>query len=91
VIQYNWNQPTSASKEILNVSNIYNHSFAVPDSVGKKLTPPPPGLDQPTVRGLSDSRIYKAITLGFGRMPPFRDKLSPEERWNLVNFLRTRK
>lgn len=59
--------------------------------VGKKLVPPPPGLDQNMVKGLSDSTIFKAITLGFGRMPVFKDKLLPEERWSLVNFLRTRK
>jgi mono/diheme cytochrome c family protein len=59
--------------------------------VGKKLNPPPPGLDHGMVRNLADSDIFKAITFGFGRMPPFRDKLSPDDRWNLVNFLRTRK
>jgi mono/diheme cytochrome c family protein len=59
--------------------------------VGKKLVPPPPGLDHEMVKGLSDAVIFKAITLGFGRMPIFKDKLTPEERWNLVNFVRTRK
>ncbi len=59
--------------------------------VGKKLIPPPPGLDHDMVKGLSDSTIFKAITFGFGRMPVFQDKLTPRERWNLVNFLRTRK
>jgi mono/diheme cytochrome c family protein len=59
--------------------------------VGKKLVPSPPGLDHTLVRSRSDSAIFKAITFGFGRMPSFRDKLTPEERWNLVNFLRTRK
>ena len=59
--------------------------------VGKKLVPPPPGLDQDMMRGLTDSTIFKAITFGFGRMPVFRDKLTPQERWDLVNFLRTRK
>ena len=43
------------------------------------------------VKGLSDAAIFKAITLGFGRMPLFKDKLTPEERWSLVNFVRTRK
>ncbi|HEX9137171.1 MAG TPA: cytochrome c [Nitrospirota bacterium] len=42
------------------------------------------------VKGLSDSTIFKAITFGFGRMPAFQDKLMSAERWNLVNFLRTR-
>ena len=59
--------------------------------VGKKLVPPPPGLDHDMVKGLSDSTIFKAITFGFGRMPVFQDKLTPLERWHLVNFLRTRK
>lgn len=59
--------------------------------VGKKLVPPPPGLDHDLVRSRSDSHIFKAVTFGFGRMPRFQDKLTPEERWNLVNFLRTRK
>ncbi len=59
--------------------------------VGKKLVPPPPGLDHDMVKGLSDSTIFKVITFGFGRMPAFQDKLTPQERWNLVNFLRTRK
>ncbi len=59
--------------------------------VGKKLVPPPPGLDAAMVKGLSDAAIFKAITFGFGRMPVFQQKLTPEERWHLVNFLRTRK
>jgi mono/diheme cytochrome c family protein len=59
--------------------------------VGKKLVPPPPGLDHDMMKGLSDSTIFKAITFGFGRMPIFKDKLTPDERWTLVNFLRTRK
>jgi mono/diheme cytochrome c family protein len=59
--------------------------------VGKKLVPPPPGLDHDMVKGLSDFTIFKAITFGFGRMPVFKDKLLPDERWSLVNFLRTRK
>ena len=59
--------------------------------VGKKLVPPPPALDQEMVKGLADSTIFKAMTFGFGRMPVFQDKLTPQERWNIVNFLRTRK
>jgi mono/diheme cytochrome c family protein len=59
--------------------------------VGKKLVPPPPGLDQDLVRSRNDSHIFKAITFGFGRMPAFKDRLIPQERWDLVNFLRTRK
>ena len=59
-------------------------------AVGRRLSPPPPGLDRNLVRSLNDAAIFKAITFGFGRMPPFRDKLTPRERWHLVNYLRTR-
>ncbi len=59
--------------------------------VGKKLVPPPPSLDSDMVKALSDTVIFNAVTFGFGRMPAFKDKLMPEERWELVNYLRTRK
>jgi hypothetical protein len=42
------------------------------------------------VKGRSDSHIFNAITNGFGRMPSFKGKISPLERWDLINFLRTR-
>jgi len=58
--------------------------------VGQKLNPPPPGLDHDLVHGLSDADIFNAMAFGFGRMPTFRTKLAPAERWHLVNYLRTR-
>ncbi len=73
-----------------NCAMCHGQTSAERGPVGKKLVPPPPGLDHEMVKGLSDSTIFKAITFGFGRMPVFRDKLTPQERWNLVNFLRTR-
>jgi mono/diheme cytochrome c family protein len=75
----------------INCAMCHGRTSADPGPVGKKLNPPPPGLDHEMVSGLTDSFIFKAVTFGFGRMPPFRDKLSPRERWLLVNFLRTRK
>jgi mono/diheme cytochrome c family protein len=75
----------------INCAMCHGQISAVPGPVGKKLLPPPPGLDQNLVQERSDAHIFKAITFGFGRMPPFKDKLSPGERWELVNFLRTRK
>lgn len=59
--------------------------------VGKKLKPPPPGLDRDLVHARSDVHIFRAITFGFGRMPPFKDKFTPQERWELVCYLRDRK
>jgi len=88
--------PTAASlaegKALFETNCVICHgqTSAARGPVGKKLAPPPPGLDQDMVKGLNDPTIFKAITFGFGRMPSFQDKLSPGERWNLVNFLRTR-
>ena len=62
-----------------------------PGLVGDKLKPPPPGLNHELLKERSDSQLFNAITNGFGRMPPFRAKLSPQERWHLVNYLRSRK
>jgi mono/diheme cytochrome c family protein len=92
--------PVSPSKESLaqgnklfgiNCAMCHGVTSAERGPVGKKLVPPPPGLDRDMLQGLSDSFIFKAVTFGFGRMPPFRDWLSPTERWDLVNYLRTRK
>lgn len=75
----------------INCAMCHGRTSAGPGLVGQKLFPPPPGLGQDLLQSLSDSVIFKAITFGFGRMPSFQDKLKPQERWNLVNFLRTRK
>ena len=63
---------------------------AEPGLVGSKLKPPPPGLNSGLLKERSDAHLFKAISNGFGRMPPFKEKLAPEERWHLVNYLRTR-
>ena len=75
----------------INCAMCHGNSSVAPGPVGQKLTPHPPGLDHDMLQGLDDSLIFNAISFGFGRMPPFRDKLTSLERWSLVNFLRTRK
>lgn len=74
----------------INCALCHGETSSKPGSVGQKLDPPPPGLDHSRVRELSDAFIFRVITLGFGRMPPFKDKLSPAERWDIVNYLRAR-
>ena len=74
-----------------NCAMCHGQTSAERGPVGRKLVPPPPGLGHDMVQGLSDATIFKAITFGFGRMPPFQEKLTPHERWCLVNYLRTRK
>lgn len=89
--------PTAASQArgkslyTVNCAMCHGQTPAEPGPVGMKLTPPPPGLGHDVVRERSDAHIFKAVTFGFGRMPPFKDKLSPGDRWDLVNYLRARK
>lgn len=75
----------------INCAMCHGRTSAERGPVGRKLNPPPPGLEPGMVQGLSDSDIFKAVTFGFGRMPPFREKIAPGERWDLVNFLRSRR
>lgn len=57
--------------------------------VGEKFNPPPPSLHDQRIRDLADADVFKRITLGFGRMPAFRDEISPEDRWHIVNYVQT--
>ncbi len=83
----------AAGKALFETNCVMCHGKTSADRgpVGKKLVPPPPALDHDMVGGLTDATIFTAITKGFGRMPPFKDKLTPRERWELVDFLRTRR
>jgi mono/diheme cytochrome c family protein len=74
-----------------NCALCHGETSSRPGLVGSKLKPPPPGLNHDLLKERSDSQLFKVISNGFGRMPPFKEKLAPQERWHLVNFLRTRK
>jgi len=74
----------------INCAMCHGENSAEIGPVGKKLKPPPPGLNHAMLQKRSDAHIFKAVTLGFGRMPPFKGKLTQQQRWHLVNFLRTR-
>jgi mono/diheme cytochrome c family protein len=74
----------------INCAMCHGQTSARRGAVGLKLNPPPPGLEHAMVQGLSDTVIFRAITFGFGRMPSFRERLLPRERWLIVTYLRTR-
>ncbi len=61
--------------------------------VGLTLIPPPADLYLHTQPGVHpDGRLFNWITNGFAsdsQMPLFKDILTDEERWNLVNYIRT--
>jgi mono/diheme cytochrome c family protein len=60
--------------------------------VGRTLNPPPADLTLHTQPGVHpDGRLYNWISNGFqdSVMPAFSEKLTDEERWHLVNYIRT--
>ncbi len=60
--------------------------------VGRIYVPKPADLRAGSpVMGLSDGQLFVVISSGLGAMPAFRADLSPEERWQIVSYLRTLK
>jgi mono/diheme cytochrome c family protein len=49
----------------------------------------PADLTGPTVQSMTDAQIYVIITQGFKVMPPMAENLSPSERWDVINYVRT--
>jgi mono/diheme cytochrome c family protein len=52
---------------------------------------PPADLTGSTVQSLTDAQIYVIITQGFKVMPPLAENLSPTDRWDVINYVRTLK
>jgi putative copper export protein/mono/diheme cytochrome c family protein len=60
--------------------------------IGRTLNPPPADLTLHTAPGVHpDGRLYDWITNGFpdSVMPAFKEHLTDEDRWHLVNYIRT--
>jgi putative copper resistance protein D len=58
---------------------------------GASMTPPPADLTAPHASDHTAGDLFQWITRGTGRspMPAFGSRLSPEERWDTINFVRT--
>ena len=50
---------------------------------------PPSDLTASYITFLFDGNIYRTISQGFGQMPSFSENLTPRERWDVINYLRT--
>ena len=37
----------------------------------------------------ADGQLFFTLTRGRGLMPLYRDALSPEERWHVINYVKT--
>ena len=58
-------------------------------SVGLKYNPQPMDLTLPYVQQQSDGQLYYTITHGGVIMPSYRFAMSSEDRWRIVQYLRT--
>jgi mono/diheme cytochrome c family protein len=56
---------------------------------GMDLSPRPADLSSRDVLGQTDGELFWKITTGRKPMPSFRKSLTDEQRWELVNFMRT--
>jgi mono/diheme cytochrome c family protein len=54
----------------------------------RPLYPRPPSLQSEKVRDYKDGQIFHIISMGQNTMPSYAEKLSPEERWQVVHYIR---
>lgn len=57
--------------------------------VAKRGFPPPPPLPNGKSVQMKDGQIFHLLTYGQGSMAPMAAQLSREDRWDLVNYIRT--
>ncbi len=49
----------------------------------------PQNLIGPQISAEFDSSVYLTIVQGFGQMPSLAENLTPRERWDVINYVRT--
>ncbi len=49
----------------------------------------PAKLSDPAIRTQTDGALFWKITVGKKPMPNYATRLSPTDRWNVINYLRT--
>ncbi len=50
--------------------------------------PPPPSYHEERVKALSPEQIVTVVTQGRGRMFPYADRVSPEDRWAIAHYVK---
>jgi mono/diheme cytochrome c family protein len=54
----------------------------------RPLMPRPPSLQSEKIRDYKDGQIFHIISMGQNTMPSYAEKLNPEERWQVVHYIR---
>lgn len=58
-------------------------------TVGQSFAPLPTDLTDLAVQKQGDGELFSKISLGFNRHPPLATTVSEEDRWAVVNYLRS--
>ena len=56
--------------------------------VGPNLFPAPPSLHTEQARKFAEGHIFHVITAGQNKMPSYADRLTPEQRWRVVHYVK---
>lgn len=51
--------------------------------------PAPPSLDADNARNMRDGQIFHIVTYGQKNMPSYASQISPQDRWNVIAFIRS--
>jgi mono/diheme cytochrome c family protein len=57
--------------------------------VGRKFDPSPVDLNKDYTQSQADGQLFFTLTRGRVAMPFYRDALSQQERWDVINYLRS--
>jgi mono/diheme cytochrome c family protein len=57
--------------------------------VGLKFDPSPVDLNEEYTQGQADGQLFFTLTRGRVAMPSYRDALSQQDRWDVINYLRS--
>jgi mono/diheme cytochrome c family protein len=58
-------------------------------TVGQSFAPLPADFRDSNVQDQSDGSLFSRISLGFNRHPPLWDTVSQDDRWALINYIRS--
>ena len=56
--------------------------------IARRGFPHPPTFHQPRLREAPDRHFFDVITHGYGVMPPYADRVTPQDRWAIVAWIR---
>jgi mono/diheme cytochrome c family protein len=58
-------------------------------TVGQSFSPLPTNLRDGLVQEQSDGMLFYTISLGYKRHPPLARTVAPEDRWAIINYIRS--